>query len=71
MVANLQLQRIPVLPGIGMTDEELPVLHRCPTCGEASSGAKMKSYALAWELINDADYPAVEYSIPCRKHEAA
>lgn len=71
MVANLELERISVLPGAGIAPEHLPVLYRCPTCGEVSSGAKMKSYALAWELINDTDYPAVDYSVPCRKHEAA
>ena len=71
MVANLEIERIPVLPGNELPVEYLPVLYRCPTCDEVSSGAKMKSYALAWELVNDADYPAVDYSVPCRKHEAA
>ncbi|MBK9613880.1 hypothetical protein [Candidatus Amarobacter glycogenicus] len=71
MIAELELSRIPVLPGNEMDNEELPIIFRCPTCDEVTSGRKMWAYALAWELVHEADYPATERTLSCRKHEVA
>ncbi|MBK7330579.1 MAG: hypothetical protein IPI85_16330 [Dehalococcoidia bacterium] len=72
MIAELELSRIPVLPGNEMDNEELPDHFPLPfTCDEVTSGRKMWAYALAWELVHEADYPATERTLSCRKHEVA
>ena len=70
MVAQLELQRIPVLPGAGMSDDNLPVLFTCPTCGRGINW-KVSRYASAWELLNGRTYPNQDRSVPCEDHEAA